>query len=83
MNKLRKYYDVNPLIIDILVTLNQALCKFETWKETKDKTNISGCNIFLNVYLITYIKLNDYCKMVQIMEIVLSESPKSNFDTGK
>ena len=67
---------MNPLIIDILVTLIQALHKFESCKETKDKNNIFGCHIFLNMYLITNIKLNDYCKMVQIMEIVLSQNPK-------
>ena len=67
---------MKPLIIDILVILNQALREFETCKEMKDKPNTSGCHIFLNIYLITNIKLNDYCKMVQIMEIVLSQSPK-------
>ena len=67
---------MKPLVIDILFNLIQALRKFQTCKEIKDKTNISGCHIFVNVYLITNIKLNDYCKMVQIMEIVLSQSPK-------
>ena len=40
------------------------------------ETNTFGSHIFQNMYLITNIKLNDYCKMVQIMEIVLSQSPK-------
>ena len=50
--------------------------------QLNDKKLIFLAAICFYMYLITNIKLNDYCKMVQIMEIVLSE-PKSNFDTGK